>query len=247
MLASAACTPSRGAEMDASPSPPMEVPASPATQTERKERFLLAAAQRDAAMSPEERTRQRAAAAAEVPSPPPTVKAPASPATLAMLRKQRKEQRHAAMTTEERTRQRAVEAADEGDRESERVRSRWQTAVVAMRAEMTRLREDLSSTDAEAVGVLEGMLDDAAECAVGYASALEQLRRQRDDALRRAELAEAQAAAEKQRADRVSAVLAGLSGLRPKLRKMVAAIPGTFQTTGSEKSGKAKGRRRRAD
>ena len=116
-----------------------------------------------------------------------------------------------------------------------------------MRAEMTRLREDLSSTDAETVGVLEGMLDDAAECAVGYASALEQLRRQRDDALRRAELAEAQATAEKQRADRVSAVLTGLAGLRPKLRKMVAAMPGTSQTTWLEKSGKAKGRRRRAD
>lgn len=239
-------TPRREAtEIDAGPSPLMEAPASPAAQKERKERFLLAAAQRDAAMTPEERARQRTAAAAEEASA--SMAAPASPATLAMLQKQRKEQRHAAMTTEERTRQRAAEVAEEGDRESERVRSRWQTAVVAMRAEMTRLREDLSSNDAETVGVLEGMLDDAAECAVGYASALEQLRRQRDDALRRAELAEAQAAAEKQRADRVSAVFAGLSGLRPKLRKMVAAMPGTSQTTGLDKSGKVKGRRRRAD
>lgn len=180
-------------------------------------------------------------------SPSPPMEAPASPGTQAMLQKQRREQRHATMTVAARDRQKAEEAAQEEDRASEHVRSRWQTAVVAMRAEMTRLREDLSSADAEAVGVLEGMLDDAAECAVGYAAALEELRRQRDEALRRAELAEARAAGEKQRADRVSAVLTGLSGLRPKLQKMIAATPAAAQDQRSEKSGKAKGRRRRAD
>ena len=175
------------------------------------------------------------------------MEAPASPGTQAMMQTHRQAQRRAAMTTEERIRKKAEEAAEEEDRVSDRVRSRWQTAVVAMRTEMTRLREDLSSTDAEAVGVLEGMLDDAAECAVGYASTLDELRRQRDEALRRAEEAEARAAAEKQRADRASSVLAGLSGLRPKLRKMVAAMPGSAQGTRTDKTGKAKGRRRRAD
>jgi hypothetical protein len=181
-------------------------------------------------------------------SPSPAVEAPASPATQAMLARQRRDQRNAAMTTEERRRRKAEEAAEAEGRTSERVRSRWQTALVAMRAEMVRLREDLSENDAEAVGVLETMLDDAAESAVGYAAALEELRRQRDDALRRAVAAEGQAAVEKQRADRADAVLRGLSGLRPTLQKMVAALPGTaLASSKSDKPAKAKGRRRRAD
>ena len=145
----------------------------------------------------------------------------ASPATRAMLAQQRDQQRAAHLTTAERTKLKAEQAAEKEDRSSERVRSRWQTALVAMRAEMTRLREDLSENDAEAVSVLEGMLDEAADSAVAYAGALEELRRQRDAALARAEAAESKAVEEKHRADRADIVIQGLQGLRPALMKMV--------------------------
>lgn len=175
----------------------------------------------------------------------------ASPATRAMLAQQRDHQRAAHLTTAERNNMKAEQAAEKEDRASERVRSRWQTALVAMRAETTRLREDLSDKeDAQAVGVLEEMLDEAADSAVAYAGALEELRRQRDAALARAEAAETKAAEQKQRADRADVVIKGLHGLRPALMKMVAALPGTAlaEKSGSGGgAGRSKGRRRRAD